>query len=199
MLHSKHSHNALYHAEAGVDEAGRGCLAGPVVAAAVILPPNFDFALINDSKKLTENQRNAARIAIETQAIWAVGVIDNHRIDAINILNATYEAMHIAIAGLAQTPDFLLIDGNRFKTNLNIPFACEIKGDGRFANIAAASIIAKTYRDALMHTHHRLYPQYAWHTNKGYPTQQHRQAIAQHGLTNLHRHTFMWNKGIELW
>ena len=182
--------------EAGIDEAGRGCLAGPVVAACVILPHNFDIGILNDSKKLTEKQRTNAEKAIKAQSIWAIGCIDNHRIDEINILNATFEAMHLAILGLNAQPDLFVIDGNRFKTKLNITYSCQIKGDARFAHVAAASILAKTHRDALMQEADKAHSGYNWAKNKGYGTLEHRKAIAAHGFSPLHRQTFAWNKGL---
>ena len=182
--------------EAGIDEAGRGCLAGPVVSACVILPQNFDIGILNDSKKLTEKQRTNAEKAIKAQSIWAIGCIDNHRIDEINILNATFEAMHLAILGLNAQPDLFVIDGNRFKTKLNITYSCQIKGDARFAHVAAASILAKTHRDALMQEADKAHSLYNWAKNKGYGTLEHRKTIAAHGFSPLHRQTFAWNKGL---
>ncbi len=177
--------------EAGCDEAGRGCLAGPVVAAAVILPADYEHSLLNDSKQLTADERDQLKDQIRKDALaWAVGVVDNHRIDEINILNASYQAMHIAIDRLTCCPEFLLIDGNRYKPHNDIPFECMIKGDGRFYSIAAASVLAKTYRDALMQDLHREFPDYAWDRNKGYPTLQHREAIRAYGATRYHRKSF---------
>ncbi len=179
--------------EAGCDEAGRGCLAGAVYAAAVILPKGFECELLNDSKKLTEKKRYKLREIIEKEAIaWAVGVVDEKEIDEINIANASFVAMHRAVAQLSQSPEHLLIDGNRFKPNLqqNIPFDCIIKGDGKYMAIAAASILAKTYRDDYMLKLHQEYPQYDWHKNKGYPTKAHRAGIAKHGASSYHRQTF---------
>ncbi|MDX2248196.1 MAG: ribonuclease HII [Bacteroidia bacterium] len=177
--------------EAGVDEAGRGCLAGPVVAAAVIFPPDFTHALLNDSKKLSHTQRmNLRPVVLENALAWGIGVISAPRIDQINILNATFEAMHQAISGLAISPEFLAIDGNRFRTYPSISHACLVKGDSRFLNIAGASILAKTYRDELMEQLHREFPQYGWSNNKGYPTADHRKAIAQWGVTAYHRKSF---------
>ena len=177
--------------EAGIDEAGRGCLAGPVVAAAVILPEGFNDPELNDSKKLTEIQREriCERIKLNAYA-WAIGVIDNYQIDEINILQATYCAMHKAVIQLHQQPDLLLVDGNRFKPYPGIQHQCFIKGDARFQSIAAASILAKTYRDSLMQEMHLQYPYYGWNKNKGYPTKFHRQAIKEHGVSPLHRLTF---------
>lgn len=177
--------------EAGCDEAGRGCLAGPVVAAAVILPEDFSHALLNDSKKMTDKQRYALRPIIEEQAIaWAVGIIDNTEIDEINILKASFKAMHQAVDQLDVRPEQLLIDGNRFIPYPRIPHLCMIKGDGRFMNIAAASVLAKTYRDDLMNALHEQFPVYGWDQNKGYPTKAHRSGIEQHGVTPFHRMSF---------
>lgn len=177
--------------EAGCDEAGRGCLAGPVVAAAVILPPGFSHPLLNDSKQLTEKQRMALRPIIMEQAIaWAVAAVDNHEIDEINILNASILAMHRALDQLAVTPGRIAVDGNRFKPWRAVEHECYVKGDGRFANIAAASVLAKTERDMLMDTYDTQYPHYGWKVNKAYPTKAHRQAIALYGPSPLHRMTF---------
>jgi ribonuclease HII len=177
--------------EAGIDEAGRGCLAGPVVAAAVILPHGFNDPELNDSKKLTAIQRDriCERIKLNAYA-WAIGVVDNIQIDEINILQATYRAMHKAVSQLFQQPDILLVDGNRFKPYPGIQHHCFIKGDARFQSIAAASILAKTYRDSLMQELHLQYPHYGWNKNKGYPTKSHRQAIKEIGVSPLHRITF---------
>ncbi len=177
--------------EAGCDEAGRGCLCGPVVAAAVILPDGFYHPLLNDSKKLTDKQREKLRPIIEDKAIsWAVGTVDNLEIDQINILQASILAMHKAVAQLTLIPQHLLIDGNRFKPYPNIPHTCVIKGDGKYMSIAAASILAKTHRDEMMLTAHAQYPHYSWDKNMGYPTAKHREAIAMHGTTPLHRMSF---------
>ncbi len=177
--------------EAGCDEAGRGCLAGPVVAAAVILPADYAHPLLNDSKPLTEKAREELKVEIKRDAIaWAVGVVDNRRIDEINILNASYQAMHVAIDQLACCPELLLIDGNRYKPHNTIPYECMIKGDGRFYSIAAASVLAKTYRDDLMRDLHEKFPQYGWDRNKGYPTRAHRDAIHLYGVTPHHRMSF---------
>ena len=177
--------------EAGCDEAGRGCYAGPVVAAAVILPKNFKHPLLNDSKKLSEAQREILRPIIEEQAIaWGIGVVDHEEIDRINILKASFKAMHKAIDQLTKRPALLLIDGNRFIPYSQIPHQCFVKGDGRFASIAAASIIAKTYRDRLMQDLHTEFPQYGWDRNKGYGTATHRKAIEIHGLCRYHRKSF---------
>lgn len=186
--------------EAGVDEAGRGCYAGPVVAAAVILPKDFHHPLLNDSKKLKEKDRELLRPIIEKESIaFNVKAIDNTIIDQVNILQATYQAMHGAIDGLKKKPTHLLIDGNRFKPFKKIPHSCIVKGDGLYASIAAASILAKTYRDEMMQELNRLYPEYGWGNNKGYGTLIHRNAIAKLGITPLHRRSFnILAKQIEL-
>lgn len=177
--------------EAGCDEAGRGCLAGPVFAAAVILPCDFENELLNDSKKLSEKNRNLLRTIIEKEAIsWAVASVSPAKIDEINILNASILAMHRAIAQLEKRPDFLLIDGNRFKKYKNIPHATIIKGDGKYMSVAAASILAKTHRDAYMRKLHGEFSYYGWDHNKGYPTRQHKLAIQEHGSCIHHRKTF---------
>lgn len=177
--------------EAGCDEAGRGCLAGPVFAAAVILPKNFYLAGLNDSKKLSHQQRDALRPLIEQNALaWAVASCSHQEIDQINILNASFLAMHRAIEKLNTPPQCLLIDGNRFKTYPKIPHTCVVKGDGKYLNIAAASILAKTHRDAFMLSISDDYPMYNWQQNKGYPTIAHRQAVLKHGLSPYHRKTF---------
>lgn len=186
------------HIEAGCDEAGRGCLAGPVFAAAVILPSDFENETLNDSKKLTENNRNILRKIIESESVaWAVASVDNILIDEINILNASFLAMHLAIDKLKKIPELLLIDGNRFKPYKKIPHQCIIKGDGKYLPIAAASILAKTYRDDFMKKVHQEYPQYNWKQNKGYPTVAHRRAIAINGITPLHRKTFNMNEQLK--
>ena len=177
--------------EAGCDEAGRGCLAGPVVAASVILPQKFKSTLLNDSKQLSEKNRNELRTIIEYEALsWAVGVVSEKEIDEINILNASFKAMHHAVDKLSVVPELLLIDGNRFKTYKSIPHQCIVKGDAKFMSIAAASILAKTYRDELMEQLHEEYPYYNWIQNKGYPTKAHRDAIRQYGACPFHRMTF---------
>jgi ribonuclease HII len=177
--------------EAGCDEAGRGCLAGPVVAAAVILPEGFHNDLLNDSKQLTEKQRDALRPVIESVALaWAVAFIDNHEIDKLNILNASITAMHRAVDKLKVKPGHLLIDGNRFYPYPRIKHTCIIKGDGKYLSIAAASILAKTHRDEFMQKLHSEYPGYGWDRNKGYPTKKHREAISSLGVTTYHRRTF---------
>ena len=177
--------------EAGCDEAGRGCLAGAVYAAAVVLPPDFRNELLNDSKKLTEKQRYALRPLIEEAALaWAVGIVTPQEIDRINILNASFLAMHRAIEQLRVTPQHLLIDGNRFKPYPGIAHTCVVKGDGKYEAIVAASILAKTYRDDYMNELHEKYPMYDWKSNKGYPTKAHRAAIAQYGPSPYHRLSF---------
>lgn len=177
--------------EVGCDEAGRGCLAGPVVAAAVILPPNFQNEVLNDSKKLNHNKRIKLRALIEEQAIaWAVSFVNNEEIDEINILRASFLAMHRAIDQLDNTPELILVDGNRFVPYKEIPHECIVKGDGKYFSIAAASILAKTYRDDFMQKIHLKFPQYQWDSNKGYPTKKHRIAIKEYGVTPLHRNSF---------
>jgi len=177
--------------EAGCDEAGRGCYAGPVFAAAVILPKDFYHPLLNDSKQVKEKDREKLRVFIEEHAIsFGVGVVSNEEIDQINILQASFKAMHLAVDQLKIRPELLLIDGNRFKPYPFIQHKCIIKGDGKYSNIAAASILAKTYRDAFMYQLHDLYPMYGWNKNKGYGTLIHRKAIAQYGLTPYHRMSF---------
>ena len=177
--------------EAGFDEAGRGCLAGSVYAAAVILPKDFKNELLNDSKQLTEHQRYALREVIEKEALaWAVGVVTPAEIDEINILNASFLAMHRAVDGLKLKPQHLLIDGNRFKKYQDVPHTTVVKGDGKYLSIAAASILAKTYRDDYMKALHEEYPYYDWSSNKGYPTKKHRAAIREYGTTPYHRMTF---------
>ncbi|MEI7522712.1 MAG: ribonuclease HII [Mariniphaga sp.] len=177
--------------EAGCDEAGRGCLAGPVFAAAVILPENFRSDLLNDSKKLTEKQRLELRPIIQKAAIsWAVGSYTNLEIDDVNILNASIFSMHRALDQLSVRPDHIIVDGNRFKKYRDIPFATVIKGDGKYLSIAAASILAKTYRDDYMIALHEHFPEYGWCQNKGYPTTVHRSAIVKYGITPFHRKSF---------
>ena len=177
--------------EAGCDEAGRGCLAGPVFAAAVILPKGFYLEGLNDSKQLSHDQRNLLRPIIEKEALaWAVASCDHEEIDQINILNASFLAMHRAIEKLHTPPQYLVIDGNRFKAYLQIPHCCIIKGDGKYLNIAAASILAKTHRDEFMTNLHVDYPHYNWQKNKGYPTIAHRRAVMEIGLSPFHRKTF---------
>ena len=177
--------------ECGTDEAGRGCLAGPVTAAAVILPQRFRSKVLNDSKLLNKKQRNFLKKLIEKKAIcYSVTHLDNNKIDEINILNASIEAMHQCIDKLNIRPGHILVDGNRFKTYSDVPHLCVIKGDGKYLNIAAASILAKTYRDALMEKLHEEYPVYNWKQNKGYPTAEHRAAIEKYGITKYHRSSF---------
>jgi len=177
--------------EAGCDEAGRGCLAGPVFAAAVILPSGFENGLLNDSKMLTEKERFELRPVIENEALaWAVEAVSNEEIDEVNILNASFIAMNRAVLQLKLQPEHLLIDGNRFCPQTKIPFTCMIKGDGRFFSIAAASVLAKTYRDDFMTKIHNEFPNYDWKQNKGYPTKKHRDAIRIFGITKYHRKTF---------
>jgi ribonuclease HII len=188
MLKATFTENLL---EAGCDEAGRGCLAGPVVAAAVILPPGFKSSGIDDSKKLTEKKRAALEPLIKEAALaFAIGVVDNREIDRINILKASHLAMHRAILQLKTRPEFLLIDGNRFSPFPGIRHECIVKGDGKFLSIAAASILAKVERDRLMESLHEKYPHYHWNRNKGYPTKIHRSAIAEFGSSPLHRKSF---------
>ena len=177
--------------EAGCDEAGRGCLAGSVYAAAVILPPDYHNELLNDSKQLTEKRRYALREAIQRDAVaWAVGIVTPEEIDKINILNACILAMHRALDQLAVRPEAVIVDGNRFKPYGNVPFSTIVKGDGKYLSIAAASILAKTYRDDYMGKLAEEYPQYDWKSNKGYPTKKHRDAIRKFGTTPYHRRTF---------
>lgn len=177
--------------EAGCDEAGRGCLAGPVVAAAVILPKNYKNKDLNDSKKLNEKQRNKLRIQIEKDAVaYAVSFVNQEKIDQINILQSSILAMHQALDQLTDKPELILVDGNRFKPYQFIPHVCVVKGDGKYASIAAASVLAKTYRDDYMEKLHEAFPEYLWNVNKGYPTKAHRKAIATYGITDHHRKTF---------
>ena len=177
--------------EAGCDEAGRGCLAGAVYAAAVILPSDYKNELLNDSKKLTEKQRYQLRPIIEKEALaWAVGVVTPQEIDKINILNASFLAMHRALDKLALRPEYILVDGNRFKPYQSIPYTTVVKGDGKYLSIAAASILAKTYRDDYMNALHQEYPMYDWFSNKGYPTKKHREAIRRFGTSPYHRMSY---------
>ncbi|MFM2282846.1 MAG: hypothetical protein RL222_350 [Bacteroidota bacterium] len=183
----------------GIDEAGRGCIAGPVVAAAVILPDDFSHPLLNDSKKLSEEQRNLLRPLIESAAIaFGVGIVDNQIIDEINILQATYRAMHLATDHLKVLPDLLLIDGNRFRPYKNIAHKTIIKGDGKYMQIAAASVLAKTYRDEMMEQLHLEFPAYNWQKNKGYPTLAHRAVVKELGSCRYHRQTFQLLKPEQL-
>ena len=187
MLKTQHTKGL----EAGTDEAGRGCLAGPVTAAAVILPPNTNLPLLNDSKKMTEKQRYALRPEIEKQAIaFAIAHVYQDEIDTINILNASIKAMHLALEQLSPKPIHIVVDGNRFKPFKEIPFDCIIKGDGKYQNIAAASVLAKTYRDDYMTLLDYKYPGFGWKKNKGYPTKSHREAIKIFGITKHHRVSF---------
>ncbi|MDP2087852.1 MAG: ribonuclease HII [Flavobacteriaceae bacterium] len=177
--------------ECGTDEAGRGCLCGPVVAAAVILPPQFSHPLLNDSKQLSERNRNELKVVIEQQAVaYAVSFVSPQKIDEINILQASILAMHQAIADLNVTPKFIIVDGNKFKPYQQIPHQTIVKGDAKFMSIAAASVLAKTYRDELMKQLHLEFPHYDWHKNKGYPTLSHRKALQQFGSTIHHRMSF---------
>ena len=179
--------------EAGCDEAGRGCLAGPVFAAAVILPPDFYNATLNDSKKLNEIQRyNLREIILSESIAWAVGIVHQQEIDEINILNASIKAMHLSLDQLKTKPNFIIIDGNRFRPYQDIPHQTIVKGDGKYASIAAASILAKTYRDYFMMEQDQLFPQYHWKKNKGYPTMDHRKAIEAFGQCALHRMSFKY-------
>lgn len=183
-----------YHSgviEAGCDEAGRGCLAGPVYAAAVIMSPDFRNDILNDSKQLTEKKRYQLREIIEHEALaWAVGIVDNHEIDEINILRASILAMHRALDQLKVRPEEVIVDGNRFYKYRNLPHTTIVKGDGKYMSIAAASILAKTYRDDFMLKVHKEYPQYHWDKNKGYPAKVHREAIRQYGTTPYHRMSY---------
>jgi ribonuclease HII len=188
MLQNKFSN---YQYECGTDEAGRGCLAGPVTAAAVLLPDDFKLSILNDSKQLSEKIREQIRPVIENNALcFSVSHINHTIIDEINILNASIKAMQESIAKLIPTPNYIIVDGNRFKTINNIPFSTIIKGDSKFMSIAAASVLAKTYRDEYMNQIHEEYPMYNWKKNKGYPTQEHREAIRKYGITKYHRMSF---------
>jgi ribonuclease HII len=186
--------------EAGCDEAGRGCLAGPVFASAVILPSNFENEILNDSKQIPERKRYELREIILKEAVaWSVAMVSNQEIDKINILQASIKAMHKAVSGLKITPDMLLIDGNRFNPYPDIPHICFVKGDGRFFSIAAASILAKTYRDDYMMQLHTDYPVYNWRKNKGYPTKEHREGIIKAGISPHHRRSFqLLNKQLKM-
>lgn len=185
--------------EAGCDEAGRGCLAGPVVAAAVILPKGFQHVLLNDSKQVSAKNRNILRQFIETETEWAVASCSPKEIDEINILNASILAMHRALDKLKTKPGFILVDGNRFKPYNHVPFECMVKGDARFMAIAAASILAKTHRDEIMESLHSEFPVYSWNQNMGYPTAKHRSAIRSSGVSPHHRLTFrLLNEQLEL-
>lgn len=196
MLKPFHTPNCI---EAGCDEAGRGCLAGPVYAAAVIFPPDYHNKELNDSKQLSDKKRKILREQIIKDATcWAVGIVDNHEIDKINILNASILAMHRAIEQLSTLPEHLIIDGNKFKKYKQIPYDCIVKGDGKFLSIAAASILAKTFRDDFMDELHQQFPMYNWISNKGYPTQKHKMAIQEYGLTDFHRVTFNYKMPQQL-
>jgi len=177
--------------EAGCDEAGRGCLAGPVFAAAVILPVEFNHPLLNDSKQMKPADRDELRKVIEQEAIcYAVASVDNEEIDRINILKASFKAMHLALEKLSKAPEYILVDGNRFTPYGGVPHACIVQGDGKYASIAAASVLAKTYRDEYMQQLHLSYPHFGWDSNMGYPTKQHRDAIREFGETPYHRKSF---------
>lgn len=185
--------------EAGCDEAGRGCLAGSVYAAAVILPPDYQNDELNDSKQLTDRKRHQLRLVIERDALaWAVGVVTPQEIDQMNILNASFLAMHRALDQLQLRPEAIIVDGNRFRPYNDIPHACIVKGDGKFLSIAAASILAKTYRDDYMDALAEEFPQYDWQHNKGYPTRKHREAIRQYGPTPYHRMSYTLLPPVEL-
>ncbi|MBQ6237217.1 MAG: ribonuclease HII [Bacteroidales bacterium] len=186
--------------EAGCDEAGRGCLAGPVYAAAVILPKDYRNEKLNDSKQLSERQRDVLRKEIERDAVaYAVAAVDNKEIDKMNILKASFHAMNLAVQQLKRRPELLLIDGNRFVDELGIPYTCIVKGDGKYQSIAAASILAKTYRDEYMKQQQMKYPQYGWDSNKGYPTTKHYDAIEKYGISPLHRRSYALYRQKELW
>ena len=188
MLKSHYYDNLV---EAGCDEAGRGCLAGSVYAAAVILPPDYENDLLNDSKKLTAKKRYALREVIQRDALaWAVGIVTPEEIDKINILNASFLAMHRALDQLSLRPEAVIVDGNRFRPYQDLPFTTIVKGDGKYLSIAAASVLAKTYRDDYMLSLAEEYPQYDWQSNMGYPTKKHRQAIREHGITPYHRKSY---------
>ena len=196
MLKSSYTKTLI---EAGCDEAGRGCLAGPVFAAAVILPKNYQNDLLDDSKKLSLSIREELRTQIVNDAIaWAVASVDNEKIDEINILNASILAMQLAVGKLSKKPQFLLVDGNRFKPVKGIPHECIIKGDGKYLSIAAASILAKTYRDDFMAKIDLEFPKYNWKQNKGYPVEKHKLAIAKHGITPYHRKSFRLNEQMKI-
>lgn len=201
-------HHTIGHIEIGCDEAGRGCLAGPVYAAAVMLPDDYRNDTLNDSKQLTERKRYLLREEIERDAVaWAVAFVDNEGIDQTNILKASFHAMNLAINQILEkvqtdkripTPQALIIDGNRFYNETPLPYTCIVKGDAKYLSIAAASILAKTYRDDFMMEAHKKYPDYGWDRNKGYPTQQHYDAIEQHGITPLHRKSYRLERQLTL-
>lgn len=196
MLESNYTTELI---EAGCDEAGRGCLAGPVFAAAVVLPRGYRNELLDDSKKLSAKQRSLLRGEIERDAAaWAVARVDSEEIDRMNILRASFHAMNLAVEQLTTRPELLLIDGNRFRNETEIPFVCIVKGDGKYQSIAAASILAKTYRDAYMEDQHKQYPLYGWDRNKGYPTKEHYAAIEQYGTTPIHRKSFRLERQMEM-
>lgn len=184
---------------AGTDEAGRGCFAGPVYAAAVVLPGDYGNKILNDSKQLNERQRNELRVEIEAEALaWGVAMASNNEIDEINILNASILAMHRALDKLHTRPDFLLVDGNRFKPYQDLPYECVVKGDATYYAIAAASVLAKTWRDEYMLSIHEEYPHYHWDSNKGYPTRDHKDAINEHGVSPYHRLSFNMNEQLRM-
>lgn len=196
MLESNYTTELI---EAGCDEAGRGCLAGPVFAAAVVLPRGYRNELLDDSKKLSAKQRSLLRGEIERDAAaWAVARVDSEEIDRMNILRASFHAMNLAVEQLTTRPELLLIDGNRFRNETEIPFVCIVKGDGKYQSIAAASILAKTYRDAYMEDQHKQYPLYGWDRNKGYPTKEHYAAIERYGTTPIHRKSFRLERQMEM-
>jgi ribonuclease HII len=197
MLKSFHTQACI---EAGCDEAGRGCIAGPVFAAAVILPSEYQNSSLDDSKKLSAKSRNQLRQVVEKEALaFAVGIVDEKEIDSINILNASFLAMHRALDQLRIQPEHLIIDGNRFKPYAELAYSCIIKGDGKYASIAAASILAKTYRDEYMGKLHQEFPEYGWDRNMGYPTKQHRKALLEFGPSPYHRRSFrLLNDQMEL-
>ncbi len=199
---AQHMLEPYYHpkkTEAGLDEAGRGCYAGAVFAAAVILPKDFHHPLLNDSKQVSQKLREQLRMVIEKESIsFAVAHVTNHEIDEINILQASFKAMHLALDQLTKSPQLLLVDGNRFKPYKNIPHHCVVKGDGKYTSIAAASILAKTYRDEYMQQLHQQYPDYCWNRNMGYGTAEHRAAIEIHGLCEYHRKSFNINPSSAL-
>ncbi len=196
MLQSHYTKDLV---EAGCDEAGRGCLAGPLFAAAVILPKGYKHPLLNDSKLLSKLQRERLRKEVEKDALaFAISCIEAQTVDEINILNASFLGMEEAVKQLTLTPEFLLIDGNRFRTKLEIPYHCIVKGDGKFLSIAAASILAKTYRDDYMELLHESFPVYRWNENKGYPTPAHRKAISTHGISPHHRISFRLKPQVKI-
>ena len=197
MLKSCYQYKYL---EAGCDEAGRGCLAGPVYAAAVILPGGYTHPYLNDSKQLSAKKREKLRMEIEKEALaWAVKSVDAGQIDRINIVNASFMAVHLSIEALSIKPGFIIMDGNRFTPYQKLPYQCIVKGDSKYFSIAAASVLAKTYRDEFMRSIHKIYPEYQWEKNKGYPTKLHRKAIVHDGLTPYHRKSFrLLDRQLEL-